>query len=103
MTLLLFLLLALGIAVNACATAVLVRSPRYDLWQKWMQFGIIWLLPAVGAFLVWSMARDTGSRPVATSHGNDEGIDYGDLRPENHSSGWASHGDGDGGSAGSGD
>lgn len=102
MTTLLSVLAALGIALNVYATVVLVRSPRYDAQQKWFQFGIIWLLPAVGAILVWSLAHDVRTRRATTNLGNDTGFDDGDIRLENYSSGEGGHGEGDGSGGGDG-
>jgi hypothetical protein len=45
--------------LNAAATFVLVRSGRYDRGQKILQTLLVWLVPVVGALLVWALARDT--------------------------------------------
>ncbi len=76
-----------AVILNICATFVLARSARYDTQQKWWQMGIIWLLPVIGAILVWSLARDATGERVNTDFRNREGFDDGDLREENYSSG----------------
>lgn len=77
----------LAVILNICATFVLVLSARYDTQQKWWQMGIIWLLPVIGAILVWSLARDATGERVTTDFRNRAGFDDGDLREENYSSG----------------
>jgi len=55
------LFVALGaflIGLNVFATRMLMRSTRYESGQKWAQLFVIWFIPAIGAALVWSLARD---------------------------------------------
>lgn len=102
MTTLLFVLVALAIVLNAYATLVLARSPRYDLRQKWLQLGIVWLLPLVGAIAIWSLAHDARSPWATTNFGADSGFGGGDVRLDNYSSGEGGD-DGGGGGDGGGD
>jgi hypothetical protein len=97
MTTLLFGLVAIAVVLNAYATLVLVRSPRYDLRQKSFQLGIVWLLPLAGAILVWSLAHDARSQSATANLGS-SGFDDGDIRLENYSSG--GHDGGSGGDGG---
>ena len=95
--------LALGVALNAYATAVLIRSSFYDARQKWYQLLVVWLLPLIGAVLVSSLARDTKSRRLGGDLRNRNGFDDGDARLDNYSSeGW-NDSDGGGHSDGGGD
>lgn len=102
MTKLFFVLVALAVVLNAYATLVLVRSPRYDLRQKWYQLGIVWLLPLAGAILVWSLAHDARYLWTTTNLGGSSGLDDGDVRLNNYSSGEGGY-DGGGGDGGGGD
>jgi len=66
MTALVIAVAALLVTLNVVATVIVGRSPRYELRQKWLQMALIWLVPAVGALLAWSLARDTPSARLTT-------------------------------------
>ncbi len=72
------MLILLGIlllGLNCKATHVLVTSPRYDFKQKFFQLALVWLLPVVGALLVWSLAKDAQAYPTTTDLTDREGLD----------------------------
>ena len=102
MTALLVIPVAL-IVFNVLASIVLFATPRYDKSQKRLQLAIIWLLPAVGAILVWSLARDTASPRTTIDFRNYNGIDDGDIRLDSYSSSDGSIGDSGGSDGGGGD
>lgn len=97
-----FLLIALAGALNAYATVVLVRSPRYDRRQKWRQGGLIWLLPVIGAILVWSLAHDAKAPLFSGGFGSSTGLGDGVVGADGCSSSDAGGGDGCGGGDGGG-
>lgn len=66
MTVVPLLLAVLLFGMNSAATYILVRSYRFDRRQKTLQALLIWVVPVVGAFLVWSLARDTKTDRVTT-------------------------------------
>lgn len=55
-----YVILAAIVGMNVLATARLAKSSRYDVRQKWLQAGLIWLVPLLGASTVWSLLRDEG-------------------------------------------
>jgi hypothetical protein len=63
------------IGLNVAATYVLVHSLRYDRRQKSIQAVLVWLVPIVGALLVWSLARDTNVSRVTTDLADRGGLD----------------------------
>lgn len=107
MNFMLSLLMTLAVVLNAYATVVLVRSPRYERRQKWMQCGLIWLLPVIGAILVWSLAHDAKAPMFSTDFSSGAGLGDGVIGSDNYSSNDAGGGDGcgggDGGGGGGGD
>ena len=102
MIVLLASLFAAGLVLNAWASLVAIRSPRYDNNQKWLQVLLIWLLPIVGAILVWSLAHDAQSKQMTTDLSNQSGFDDGAIRLENYSGDFGV-GDSGGDAGGSGD
>ena len=103
MTTVISVLVALAVVLNAYATLVLVRSPCYDLRQKWFQLGIVWLLPLAGAILVWSLAHDARSLRTTINLDCNSGLDDGDIHLDNYSSGEGGYDGGGGGGDGGGD
>ena len=71
----LIMLALLLLALNIKAMLVLVRSPRYARMQKWLQIVLIWLVPYLGALLVWSLAKDTPTSRVTTDLTDNIGLD----------------------------
>ncbi len=111
-------LIVLLVALNGYASLVLVRSPYYDARQKLLQLAIIWLIPVIGALLVWALARpDAPTKPRRYDIGDIVGSDLGgysfddssrDTGGHHHSSGMFDGGfgggfDGGGGDGGGGD
>lgn len=79
----LFLLLAIVIAINIKVVVVLVHSPYYSPKQKLFQLALVWLLPILGAALVWSLAIDTRTERVTTDLQDRGGNDDGHIRLDN--------------------
>ena len=53
-----FLALLLGLGTgNLIVTILLLRAPDYDRSQKAIQTLLVWLLPVIGAVLVWQFLR----------------------------------------------
>lgn len=75
MTVALILLTVLVFGLNSAATYILVRSHRYDRRQKTLQALLVWVVPVVGALLVWSLARDTKADRVTTDLTDNTGLD----------------------------
>lgn len=105
MNFMLSLLMTLAVVLNAYATVVLVRSPRYERRQKWLQCGLIWLLPVFGAILVWSLAHDAKAPMFSTDFsssgaGVGDGVIGSDSCSSNDGGGADSCGGGDGGGGG---
>lgn len=96
------LLVAIFLALNAWASLVAIRSPRYENYQKRLQVLLIWLVPVVGAILVWSLANDVLSKKITTDLGDRSGFDDGTIRLED-SSGDFGAGDSSGDAGGGGD
>lgn len=85
MSFVLLTLLAIVAAINVKATLVLARSSYYDPKQKLFQLALVWLLPIVGAVLVWSLATDTKTERVTTDLQDRVGNDDGHIRLDNSS------------------
>ena len=75
MYLVLIVIAILLLALNIKATLVLVRSPRYNLLQKWLQCALIWFIPIIGALLVLSLAKDEPTERVTTDLTDSIGLD----------------------------
>lgn len=94
----LFLVAAmLAVALNVFATLLIVRSDRYDTPQKCYQAALVWLIPVIGAVLVWSLAKDPPAERVSTDLRDRLG---GQGSYENTSSADVGSGDGGGGGGG---
>lgn len=92
----LLILLAIVAAINVKATFVLAHSTYYSPKQKLFQLVIVWLLPVVGAVLVWSLATDTKIKQSTTNLQDHSGYDDGYIRHEHSSFDVGSDGGGDG-------
>jgi hypothetical protein len=92
----LLILVAIILVLNVKATWVLVRSSYYDAKQKLFQLALVWLLPVLGAILVWSLATDSSSKRNTTDLSDRFGNDDGNIRLDNYSSEGGSNGGGDG-------
>ena len=97
MSFIILILLALVAALNVKATLDLARSSYYSPKQKLFQLALVWLIPIVGAVLVWSLAVDSKTERVTTDLKDRGGNDDGHIRLENSSF------EGGGGDAGGGD
>ena len=76
----LFILVAVLTALNIKTTLVLARCAYYDTKQKLFQLALVWLLPVVGAILVWSLATDAPCKRVSTDLNDRGGNDDGHIR-----------------------
>ena len=85
MNIILLVLVALATILNVKAMLVLFRSPYYDTKQKIFQLGLVWLVPILGAVLVWSLATDTKTERVTTDLKDRSGNDDGHIRLDNSS------------------
>lgn len=83
----LFVLLAALLLLNLGSSLALARSSRYDRRQKQLQFALIWLLPMVGALLVWALAQDRHGRRLSTDLNYYGGNDDGHIQLDDSSSG----------------
>jgi len=83
-------------AINLKASLVLARSTCYSQGQKWVQLGFVWLVPVVGAILVWSLAEDRQTDRVTTDLSDQGGNDDGQIRHDHAS--FDAGGGGEGGS-----
>jgi hypothetical protein len=92
----LLILVAIILALNVNATWVLVRASYYDTRQKLFQLVLIWLIPILGAILVWSLATDSSGKRATTDLTDGSGSDDGDIRLDNYSSEGGGDGGGDG-------
>ena len=102
MSTLLTVLIALAFAFNVYASVLLVRSPRFERQQKRMQLALIWLLPVIGAILVWSLAHDAKAPMFSTDFSSGGSLGDGVIGADNCSSNDAGGGDGCGGGDGGG-
>jgi len=98
MTALVIAVAVLIVTLNLVATVTVGRSPRYEPRQKWLQMALIWVVPAVGAVLAWSLARDTPSARLTTDLTDSIGSGDGGSRAYDTSTGDVGSGDGGGGS-----
>ena len=97
----LMVLVGIGLVLNVWVTFLAIRSQLFENKQKWLQVLMIWLLPIVGALLVWHFARDTLPRKSTYGLNGHESMNDGDIRLENYSSDiFVGH---DGGDSGGGD
>jgi hypothetical protein len=81
--------------VNAVVTVLLWRSPQYLTGQRLVQLGLIWLIPVVGAAIVYYFIRDTGKSKAQTTEFVDDLAVSGDqIRVGNDASDFGVHGDG---------
>lgn len=87
MPLALLVLIALVIlALNIKATLLLTHSSYYDAKQKVLQLALVWLVPVLGAILVWSLATDTPRGRFTTDLRNYSGNDDGYIRSDSSAS-----------------
>ena len=75
MSVVLILLAVLLVGLNSAATYILVRSQRYERRQKILQALLVWLVPVIGALLIWTLARDTNENRVTTDLSDRAGLD----------------------------
>ena len=96
MNIVLLILVAIILVLDVRATWVLVRSSYYDAKQKLFQLVLVWLIPVLGAILVWSLAADSSGKRTTTDLSDRFGNDDGNIRLDNYSSNSGSDGGGDG-------
>lgn len=95
MNIVLLILVAIILALNVRATWVSVRSSYYDKKQKLFQLALVWLVPVLGAILVWSLAADSSGERITTDLSDRLGNDDGNIRQDNYSSEGGGEGGGD--------
>lgn len=84
--LLLILVASIVLALNIKATLLLNGSTYYAANQKMLQLVLIWLVPVLGAILVWSLTANTPKRRFTTDLRNHAGNDDGWIRPDSSAS-----------------
>lgn len=84
--LLLILIASIVLALDIKATWLLNRSSYYDANQKMLQLALIWLVPVVGAILVWSLTANTPKRRFTTDLRDHTGNDDGWIRSDSSAS-----------------
>lgn len=82
----LFVLLGALLLLNLGSSWALARSSRYSRRQKQLQFALIWLLPMVGALLVWALAKDRPGDRLTTDLSGCDGNGDGYIRHDDYSS-----------------
>lgn len=74
---LLILIAFIVLILDIKASLLLNRSSYYDANQKILQLALIWLVPVLGALLVWALTANTPKRRFTTdlkdAAGNDDG------------------------------
>ena len=90
------MLLVVVVAINVKATFVLAHSTYYGPKQKLVQLAIVWLIPVVGAALVWSLATDMKVKQSTTDLQERSGYDDGYIRHEHATFDVGNDGGGDG-------
>lgn len=51
---------------NAAISVVVLRSSAYEPRQKALQLGLLWLVPLVGAYVVWMFLREAEREHLTT-------------------------------------
>jgi hypothetical protein len=86
------------ILVNVVTTARVVRTESYSGHQKAIQAALVWLVPILGALMVWLVARQVAaeSEPPHADHFSDPTAVAGSYdQGPSFDSGGAAGGDGD--------
>jgi hypothetical protein len=91
----LLILLAIILSLNVRATWVAVHATCYDKKQKLFQLALVWLVPVLGAILVWSLAAGSSGERITTDLTDRFGNDDGNIRLDNYSSEGGGEGGGD--------
>lgn len=84
--LLLILIASIVLALNIKATLLLNGSSHYDANQKVLQLALIWLVPVLGATLVWTLIANSPKRRVTTDLRDHAGNDDGRIRHDSSAS-----------------
>ena len=79
---LLILIASVVLALNIKATWLLNRNAYYDANQKIFQLALIWLVPILGAVLVWSLTADAPQGRFTTDLSDHVGYDDGKIRSD---------------------
>lgn len=85
------------LVLNIKATLLLTHSSYYGATQKALQLALVWLVPVLGAALVWSLVIDTPRGRFTTDLRDYSGNDDGYIRSDSSAS------DIEGGDAGGGE
>lgn len=73
----LLLALAVPLALNVWATRLVVRDDLSEPGQKALQLLLVWLLPVIGAVIVWGVHRGDESAPLRYREPPNPGDDTG--------------------------
>lgn len=84
--LLLILIASIVLALDIKATWLLSRSSYFDANQKILQLVLIWLVPVLGAVLVWTLTANIPKRRFTTDLRDHAGNDDGWIRPDSSAS-----------------
>ena len=68
------ILVASLFVANGFVTYRLLKSESYEAIQKGFQVAIIWLLPVIGAYVVWQFLRPATASNLPTAEHNDEAL-----------------------------
>ena len=79
---LLILIAFIVLILDIKASLLLNRSSYYDANQKILQLALIWLVPVVGALLVWALTANTPKRRFTNALKDAAGNDDGWIRHE---------------------
>jgi ABC-type nickel/cobalt efflux system permease component RcnA len=79
--------------LNVAVTSTVARSDLYEPTQKRLQYGLIWLIPVLGAVISWAVLR-TSVEP-AMRRGDNDANPYldgsGDVPSHHHGDAGGSH------------
>ncbi|WP_041742205.1 hypothetical protein [Collimonas fungivorans] len=81
---LVYLIIALAALANIGVTQVIIRSELFERRQKAYQYGVIWLLPFIGAAVVYAFSREpetkgSGIYPAESMLGDDPIVGIGNA------------------------
>lgn len=68
------ILVALLFVANGFVTFRLLKSESYEASQKCFQVAIVWLIPIIGAYVVWQFLRPATASNLPSAEHNDEAL-----------------------------
>jgi hypothetical protein len=80
-------LITIVIGMNVKATFMVMRDTLSEPSQRLMQLGLVWLLPVLGAIIVFAVHRPTEKHPGRYREPPDPGDDFGFPRHSGRRSG----------------